>query len=671
MATLGDLVIKLSMDAAGFESDMGKAAYEAEKRMAQIVAAGVLAGNAMTKLADLALQAVSKVGTLAIDIAKSVQAQADALGEASQAAGLTAQSYQALSSAAALAGVSSEAFGSAMSKLNKAIVEAAEGQPKMEAAFKRLGVAATDADGNLRSTEDVFNDLNRAFQDFPEGPLKAALAIEIFGKAGAKLIPAMNSDMQELAKSAQEVGAIMSGELLAASDQYEAAQARLQQSIDGVRNTIAEGMLPVMTTFMTAMDDLARSLLGAKDRAEAVIAIRENMTAFLKEAAYYTAFAVDVFASLRDIVKEVVEAVALLGITFVASQEIIVNALKLNVEGVRQGVREIRAAIDVFIENTQERLNRQPLRVKVEAAFADAEKKTDEARFQAQLPQSPAYRDEAQHVERRSKKVKDAAAKELREREAAEHRLRALEDRNAEEAKRIHMKELNEMIKGWDEEARATEKAAREAEREAEKERRRKQKVADEAEKDRQKNFDAIVKERQQYADIFEGGLANAFVDIVQGTKSVSQAFLDMSKSIVESIEKIIAKKLATALFESLFGSETSGEGGFGQIMASIIGGYFGASAGTGGVGASEGVMIQRQHGGPVSAGQMVMVGERGPETFRAGYSGRIDPVSNGETVHNNVSVAVNVPQTTDRRSADQIAAAAGLAVQRAMRRTQ
>ena len=102
MATLGDLVVKLSMDAAGFESDMGKAAYEAEQFQTRVVAAGVLAGNAFTAMAAKAGEALSAV----VHSVRAAIDQADELGKLSQRTGVAVEALSALQYAAKLSDVS-------------------------------------------------------------------------------------------------------------------------------------------------------------------------------------------------------------------------------------------------------------------------------------------------------------------------------------------------------------------------------------------------------------------------------------------------------------------------------------------------------------------------------------------------------------------------------------
>lgn len=666
MASLGDLVVKMSLDAAGFQSDMGKAAYETEKGMAQITAAGVLAGNIMTKLAEKAVQAFLEIGKFAFAVSEKVFEQVDALQEAATAAGITASSYQVLQAAMAQGGVSAQQFATGISKLNNAITAAAEGNPKMEAAFKRLGVAVVDSQGFIRDTEDVLKDLGKAFDDFPSGPEKAALSMELLGKSGAKWLNELDGSMSELGAHAQETGAIFSNALVAASDEFEKSNMRLNESMQGLRNTIAEGVLPAWAEFKNAMSAMVDQFFDFETRATIAEALSTAFGVSMRFVTRIIAATIDVFIAFIDVLKTLWDITVLAAQGIDALAESAARVLQFDFSGARDSMARFNKDIDDFMRKAQDRLNKPLLFTAVEKSFEESHNRQLAAQNKVFADLDP--NEQKLKPTRKTdkvKKLKDQADKEAKELERETKQWNDMVDRAQEEAMRAAQKNFDDQMK-------EREREAKERERQAEKERKRLEKFEADAEKDRQKAFDEVVRQRQVYADIFEGGVATFFTDIVQGTKSVSQAFSDMGTSIVQSIEAIIAKKLATALFESIFGSEKSGEGGIGGILSAIVGGYFGAAGGAeGGVGASEGAVVYRASGGPVNAGQMVMVGERGPEMFRAGYSGRIDPVSQGDTVHNNVNVSVNVAPQTDRRSADQVASSVGLAVRRAMQRTQ
>lgn len=132
---------------------------------------------------------------------------------------------------------------------------------------------------------------------------------------------------------------------------------------------------------------------------------------------------------------------------------------------------------------------------------------------------------------------------------------------------------------------------------------------------------DATAKfgEVQRYNAVFADAFADSVSSLVEGTKSLSQAFEDMERSIVASITKIAAQKLA----DSLFGVGDKGGGTIGDIFTKMFGVGSGGGGGFdfgkifGGIGDIFGKLFSGlgfAGGGDPPTGQISLVGEKGPE---------------------------------------------------------
>jgi hypothetical protein len=88
----------------------------------------------------------------------------------------------------------------------------------------------------------------------------------------------------------------------------------------------------------------------------------------------------------------------------------------------------------------------------------------------------------------------------------------------------------------------------------------------------------------KKFNEIGASAFSNFLTDVVSGTKTLKQAFLDMAKSIEQSISKIAADELAQRLFK-----QGGALGGFGDFFSQIFGGKAGSSgAGEGAAGAAQ-----------------------------------------------------------------------------------
>ena len=63
---------------------------------------------------------------------------------------------------------------------------------KRQRAFRALGISLKDNGGNVKTSGDLFLDIAQKFSKMEDGAAKTALAIRLFGRAGAELIPLLN-----------------------------------------------------------------------------------------------------------------------------------------------------------------------------------------------------------------------------------------------------------------------------------------------------------------------------------------------------------------------------------------------------------------------------------------------------------------------------------------------
>ncbi|PDS79162.1 hypothetical protein [Rhizobium sp. L43] len=211
----------------------------------------------------LAFAGVATVTTAAAagltNIAKSGADAADAAGKAAQAAGLQIDAYGRLAFAAEQNDVAAEAFGAAMSKLNKALIEAAAGGKDAQAKFSSLGVSIKDAQGRLRPTEAIVQDLAGAFAKLPDGARKSALAIDLFGKSGASLIPFLNSGKQGLIDTgvqAEKLGIVFSDAQKEIGDAMGDTLSEVSRASQGISNQLGLLFAPTITAAAARLRDV-------------------------------------------------------------------------------------------------------------------------------------------------------------------------------------------------------------------------------------------------------------------------------------------------------------------------------------------------------------------------------------------------------------------------------
>src|SRR5690606_12032417 len=110
----------------------------------------------------------------------------------------------ALKVQAALSDISIESLETSLKKFNKTIAEAAGGSKLQADSFKAIGIALKDSNGNLKSTEVLLGDVADKFAGYQDGAAKTALAMNLFGRAGADMIVQLNGGRKAMAEAAQE-----------------------------------------------------------------------------------------------------------------------------------------------------------------------------------------------------------------------------------------------------------------------------------------------------------------------------------------------------------------------------------------------------------------------------------------------------------------------------------
>ncbi len=253
MANLGTLSLDLIAKIGGFTGPMDKASRETQKRMKEIEASAKKAGAA------IGIGFTAAAGVLTLLVKQSIDA-ADAAKIAAQSTGLTVEAYTSLQYAASLSALETEKFNGSMVKLSKAIGDVGTGNKETASIFKALGVSVVDASGNLRTGDAVLMDLADRFAKMPDGVDKTATAIKVFGKAGADMIPLLNSGsegIKEMTAQAQKLGLVLSDEQASAAENFNDSLTIIASVSRGFANDISEDLLPTLNSLSGMMIGLA------------------------------------------------------------------------------------------------------------------------------------------------------------------------------------------------------------------------------------------------------------------------------------------------------------------------------------------------------------------------------------------------------------------------------
>lgn len=290
MASLGSLVVSLAANTAAFTADLGKAAHEASKNMGDMQRDAERAGMVI----GVALAAAA--GSL-VYMTKQAINTADSMYKLSQSTGVAIGPLSELAYVGSLAGVGVEQMSASISKLNKHLMEMKRGDVNDSSlALDALGISAKNADGSLKSADQVIEALADSFASFKDGPEKSAIAMMFFGKSGAQMVPMLNQGsegIRAMRAEARELGLTLDTETGKAAEEFNDNLQRLSAVNQGLANSIMKDLIGPMKGFTD-------QLVGAKKNSEVFVGIKDTAVGAFQAIAIAGASVVFMFKNFGD-----------------------------------------------------------------------------------------------------------------------------------------------------------------------------------------------------------------------------------------------------------------------------------------------------------------------------------------------------------------------------------
>lgn len=243
MANLGSFTVDIRAGTATLQSDLGRANAIMERNAKKMAEVATKAGIAIG--AGLAA-GFTGVSTL---VKQSINA-ADQLDELAQKLGVSASQLSSLGLAAQRGGVGLDVLAGGMVRLARGASDTAAGVGTARDAFAALGIGVKDADGQLKSSDVLLKEIAGQFAKFEDGAEKTALAVRIFGKSGADLIPTLNQGSEGIAEMqarAEALGIAISDDFAAQAGAFNDALDDAKNLVTGLGNDLAEQLLPSLT----------------------------------------------------------------------------------------------------------------------------------------------------------------------------------------------------------------------------------------------------------------------------------------------------------------------------------------------------------------------------------------------------------------------------------------
>jgi hypothetical protein len=225
--------------------------------------------------------------------------------------GISTEALSALKYQAGLAGVEMAGLQTGLVKFSRTAAEAAGGSKAQARAFDAIGVSLKDVQGNLRPTDALLKEVADRFAGYKDGAGKAALAVQLFGRAGADMIPLLNegaAGFEAARKEAEQFGIIVDSKAAKAAEQFNDNLDRLKTAAMGASNQIMEELLPALVQisdkFVEASKSTDELALAGLDLGKGMFDLSGFLAATTREVEILTnvvAAGIDIFRGFGDI----------------------------------------------------------------------------------------------------------------------------------------------------------------------------------------------------------------------------------------------------------------------------------------------------------------------------------------------------------------------------------
>ncbi|MGA2669913.1 MAG: hypothetical protein ABSF21_00625 [Dehalococcoidia bacterium] len=233
MISVGDCILKLGLDKTDFDESM----KQIQTAFGNLGKTMLIAGTAIVGGLVGSTVAAAQLGT--------------EIEQMSIRTGISTVALSELRYMAQLSGTSFEGLEMGIKRMQVTLVEASNGSKTATDTLKRMGLSITDL--MALSPGDQFYAIAGAIASIPDPTVRAATAVEVFGRSGTDLLPIMKDGakgMEDMKNQAHEYGEIIDTEAATKSVGFTTALTNLKESLGNVKDAIGKDLMPMLTDLL-------------------------------------------------------------------------------------------------------------------------------------------------------------------------------------------------------------------------------------------------------------------------------------------------------------------------------------------------------------------------------------------------------------------------------------
>lgn len=207
--------------------------------------------------------AVAKVVKALVELTAAQAEAAREIQTNSRIMGMTAEEYQEWDFVLKTVGYSAEEAQGDLSQLAEKAMDAAAGAGEGAELFGKLGVSVQNADGTLKSQNQILNEVILSLRQMTDETERNAIASALLSTTGERLVPILEKSAEEveaLKTQAHELGVVMSEETLQTLEKVNESMTVFNASTEGAKNLLAEELAPSVSDLMETLTELTTKL---------------------------------------------------------------------------------------------------------------------------------------------------------------------------------------------------------------------------------------------------------------------------------------------------------------------------------------------------------------------------------------------------------------------------
>ena len=304
---MADIKSKLILDNAQFNK-----AAKVSKKLLGGVGAGLSAVGGAAKTAAIAITAAT--GAFTAMVAINV-ANIDRLGKVSKTTGFAAETLQKFQFAAEQSGITADNAALALRRFARRLGEAQKNTGELLPALKKLGIETRDSAGNLKSAEQVLFEFADGIGKTENASEALALAFKAFDSEGAELVNVLrdgSAGLNEFFNEADRLGFVLSTSAIQGVEDFNDSFGKLKMTVTGLSRQFTAALAPVLESLSTQFTNFIVDTIAAQGGMEEFGKYLKDQ--FLDVVKMVIKAFVTLFNTIVEVVNGIQQALSFLGI---------------------------------------------------------------------------------------------------------------------------------------------------------------------------------------------------------------------------------------------------------------------------------------------------------------------------------------------------------------------